>query len=146
MTDRSHCCYRIVWKRESHRDGDCSAFGEWVTIHARILADSSASAQKASREDACLSEKASPGLECDTFGAYTAGGVLFIFTGFLSEILIWFHLFFSAHQCLNFCFFGHDPQGALFCRNNGGCRIGKAQHLRQLLPGIIPQTPFEHMV
>ena len=66
-----------------------------MTIHARRLADSSAPAQKASREKACFSQIVSTGLECDTFAAYAAGGVLFMFTGFLSETLICIHLVFS---------------------------------------------------
>ena len=64
-----------------------------MTIHARRLADSSAPAQKASREKACFSQIVSTGLECDTFAAYAAGGVLFMFTGFRSETLICIHLF-----------------------------------------------------
>ena len=67
----------------------------WATIHTRMLADFIASAQKASREDACFSQIVSTGLECATFAAYAAGGVLFSFTGFRSEPLICIHLFFS---------------------------------------------------
>ena len=40
------------------RNGYCPGFGEWVTIHNRILADSSALAQKASRCAVSLSEMA----------------------------------------------------------------------------------------
>ena len=70
------------------RNGYCPGFGEWVTIHNRILADSSALAQKASRCAVSLSEQM-----FTVFGIAVAG--FFSFPGFAVKPLICSHLFTS---------------------------------------------------
>ena len=50
-----------------YRNGYCSGFGKWVTIHNSILADSSAPAQKASCCAVFFSKEKSPVFGIDAF-------------------------------------------------------------------------------